>query len=355
LRDATAPAAQSGFRVTLAGSGKDFSVQAGESILAASKRAGLALPYSCMSGRCGSCAARVEQGTWHYPKLPASALSAHEALDHALTCQAVPSSDLVLRLKDLEAVAKLSALACEAELIEKTLLTADVMRVLLQPAQRVHYLPGQYLEFVLADGKRRAFSIAGAPRVDGRLELHVRKVAGGGFTQSLFEDSVLGTRFTIDIPHGTFVPRAESDRTLVFLAGGTGFAPIKALLEHFCAQAPARPMHLYWGVREARDLYMPALIDDFKRSAAGFRLTPVLSEEIAFDMRYGTLHESLLQDFPDLTHVDVYMSGPPVMIAAARTALLAANLPEDRLYYDSFDFAPDVLARVIQAQRSQRL
>ena len=343
------------FKISLASSGKDFACTAQESILAASKRAGLALPYSCLSGRCGSCAAKVISGNWHYPKLPQSALNPREALDHALTCQAVPQSDMVLSLKDIEAVAGQQVQQCDAVLVEKTLLTPDVLRIMLLPKTNVAYLAGQYLEFILQDGKRRPFSIAGAPRADGLIELHVRKVAGGGFTQSLFEAGKVGDHFTLDLPHGTFVPRADSDRPLVFLAGGTGFAPIKALLEHYCAISPLRSLRLYWGVRESTDLYLPQAIAKFKEQASNFQFTPVLSEQIDFQMRYGSLHECLLQDSPDLSAVDVYMSGPPAMIASARPALLAASLPEDRLYYDSFDFAPDVLARIIQAQRALRI
>jgi CDP-4-dehydro-6-deoxyglucose reductase, E3 len=349
---------QAKFLVTLAGSGKAFSVESSESVLEASKRAGLALPYSCLSGRCGSCAAKVLSGRWHYPKLPQSALNPREALDHALTCQAVPLSDMVLSLKDIEAVASQKVQQCDAVLVEKTQLAADVLRIMLLPKNKVGtkvtYLAGQYLEFILADGKRRPFSIACAPRADGLIELHVRKVAGGGFTQSLFEDGKIGDQFTLDLPHGTFVPRADSDRPLVFLAGGTGFAPIKALLEHYCAINPQRSLRLYWGVRETADLYLPAAIAQFKAQAPNFQFTPVLSEQVDFAMRYGSLHECLLQDLPDLQGVDVYMSGPPAMISSARPALLAAELPEDRLYYDSFDFAPDVLARIIHAQRALR-
>jgi CDP-4-dehydro-6-deoxyglucose reductase, E3 len=340
--------------IELVQSGKCFSANSDESILAASRRAGLALPYSCLSGRCGSCAARVLEGNWHYPKLPPFALNAIEAKDHALTCQAVALSPMRLALRDLDSVAAQTPTQVRAEVVERRLLAEDVMLLCLRPENSVRCLAGQYLEFVLDDGKRRPFSIANAPRADGLIELHVRKVAGGGFTQQLFEQGQLGQLFNIDLPHGTFVPRASSDRELVFLAGGTGFAPIKALLEFFVEREPERPMRLYWGVREARDLYLGEVIEQFKRRAPQLSFTPVLSEQLDFSMRYGSLHEILLQDRPQLAEVDVYMSGPPAMISAARVALLAAQLPEDRLYFDSFDFAPDVLALMLQQQRELR-
>ncbi len=341
------------FTVTLAGSEKSFRVAPGETVLSASRRAGLALPYSCLSGRCGSCAARVTHGSWHYASQP-SALSASERLDHALLCQALSDSDLTLALKEVAEVAELAIVQTPARLLSKTLLSTDVLALALMPQQPVRYLAGQYLEFLLSDGKRRPFSIANAPRADGALELHVRKVAGGGFTQTLFEDTAVGAEFLIDMPHGTFVPRADSDRPLLFVAGGTGFAPIKALLEHFSTLNPEREAHLYWGARVAADFYLPEHISEFKAAMPGLRYTPVLSEQASFDTRYGTLHEAVLEDYPALNDFDVYMSGPPAMISACRGAFLGAGLPEDRLYYDSFDFAPDVLAKLIHARAHRR-
>ncbi len=340
------------FTVTLAGSEKSFLVAPDETVLNASRRAGLALPYSCLSGRCGSCAARVLNGRWHYATAP-TALSAVERLDHALLCQALADSDLSLGLKEVAEVAELAIVQTGARLLHKTLLSVDVLALELMPAQPVRYLAGQYLEFILSDGKRRPFSIANAPRTDGVLELHVRKVAGGGFTQTLFEATNVGDEFLIDMPHGTFVPRADSDRPLLFVAGGTGFAPIKALLEHFSTLNPEREAHLYWGARVAADFYLPEHIAAFKAAMPQLRYTPVLSEQASFDTRYGTLHEAVLEDYPNLSDFDVYMSGPPAMISASRGAFLAAGLPEDRLYYDSFDFAPDVLAKLIHARKQK--
>lgn len=341
------------FTVTLAGSEKSFRVAPAETVLNASRRAGLALPYSCLSGRCGSCAARVLKGRWHYATAP-TALSAVERLDHALLCQALADSDLSLGLKEVDEVAELVIVQTCARLLRKTLLSVDVLALELMPAQPVRFLAGQYLEFILSDGKRRPFSIANAPRTDGVLELHVRKVAGGGFTQTLFDDTEVGAEFLIDMPHGTFVPRADSDRPLLLVAGGTGFAPIKALLEHFSTLNPEREAHLYWGARVATDFYLPEHISEFKSAMPNLRYTPVLSEQASFDTRYGTLQEAVLEDYPNLSNFDVYMSGPPAMISACRGAFLGAGLPEDRLYYDSFDFAPDVLAKLIHA-RKQRI
>jgi CDP-4-dehydro-6-deoxyglucose reductase, E3 len=328
---------------------KSFSVGSDETVLNASRRAGLALPYSCLSGRCGSCSTRVLSGTWRYAH-PPSALNAIERLDHALLCQALPCSDLRLALREVADVARVPIVQTQAQLIAKSALSPDVLLLELALDQPVRYLAGQYLEFVLPEGKRRPFSIANAPRSDGVLELHVRKVAGGGFTQQLFEATELGARFTLDLPHGTFVPRANSDRPLLLVAGGTGFAPIKALLEHFSVTTPHRSTHLYWGARVAADFYLPESIRAFQRLMPQLKLTQVLSEQASTETRYGTLHEAVLEDYPQLADMDVYMSGPPAMISSCRASFLAAALPEDRLYYDSFDFAPDVLAKLLHAR-----
>lgn len=340
------------FDVELSGSHRHFSVAPGETVLAASRRAGLALPYSCLSGRCGSCSARVLSGRWHYPYQPPSALTARERLDHALLCQAVAQSDLQLAIREIDAVAALPIVQRTTRVLSKILLSPEVLELRLGLGEPLRYLPGQYLEFLLPDGKRRPFSIANAPDASGELQLHVRKVAGGGFTQALFEQIAVGSELLIEAPHGTFVPRAGSDRPLIFVAGGTGFAPIKALLEHYCAHDAKREMHLYWGVRVASELYLLPVIHAFQAQVRSLSYLPVLSEQADPASRYGVVHEVVLEEHPNLARYDLYMSGPPAMISAARGAFLAAGLPEERLYYDSFDFAPDVLAKLIQARRA---
>jgi CDP-4-dehydro-6-deoxyglucose reductase len=209
-------------------------------------------------------------------------------------------------------------------------------------------LPGQYLDVLLADGKRRAFSIANAPHEADHIELHVRHVAGGGFTSYVFDEMETGAMLRVEGPLGTFVPREDSERPILLLAGGTGFAPIKALVEHFRHLGTRRPIALYWGARRERDLYLRALPERWARDDASFRFVPVLSDsEHAGGMRHGFVHEAVLEDHPDLAAFDLYMSGPPTMIDAGRRAFVDAGLPEDRLFYDSFDYAPDVIAEIL--------
>ena len=216
----------------------------------------------------------------------------------------------------------------------------------------LRWLPGQYIDVLLEDGRRRAFSIALAPHLGPNLELHVRHVTGGGFTSFVFDDLEPGDTLRIEGPLGTFVPREDSERPMLFVAGGAGFAPIKALIEHFLHLGTRRPMRLYWGARRADDLYLRGLPQTWIEEAHDFQWQRVLSDpEVAFEgARSGFVHEAVLQDHRDLSIFDIYMSGPPAMIDAGRRLFVQAGLPEDRLYYDSFDYAPDVLSQILSSR-----
>ena len=341
------------FTVTLQASGKHFAVATGETVLDAARRAGLALPYSCLSGVCGSCKATLIAGEFHYPRNPPSALNAAEVARHqVLLCQAVPRSDLLIAAREVASVADMPRRMLALRLIDKTLLAPDVMRLLLQPprGETLNRLPGQYLDVLLPEGKRRAFSIANAPHTGSTVELHVRHVAGGGFTQRVFTDLAAGATLRVEGPLGTFVPREDSERPMLFVAGGTGFAPIKALIEHFLQLGTRRAIHLYWGARSPAELYLRELPQRW--AAAGqIGFVPVISDaETVADQRTGLVHEAVLEDHAELAGFDVYMSGPPALIDAGRRSFVQSGLPEDRLYYDSFDYAPDVLAQILNAR-----
>lgn len=352
------------FDVTLHGSGRRFAVAAGETVLEAAQRAGIALPYSCRAGTCGSCKATLREGRCSYPHQPPLALDAAERAHHAiLLCQAVPCSDLVIEAREVPSVEEIARRRLTVTVAAKRALAPAVVGLVLVPAPGeppLRWLPGQYLDVLLADGRRRSFSIANAPRGDGAIELHVRHVAGGGFTGWVAEGLAVGDRLRVEGPLGTFVPREDSERPLLFVAGGTGFAPIKAIIEHFLALGTRRPIDLYWGARSLADLYLRDLARSWVRPEPPLRFHPVLSdpaEAAAAGVRAGLVHQAVLEDWPDLAGHDVYMSGPPAMIDAARHAFLAAGLPESRLYFDSFEYAPDALAHILAARagiRAQR-
>ena len=341
--------------VTLQASGKRFAAETGENMLDAARRAGLALPYSCLSGVCGSCKATLISGEFHYPNNPPSALNPAEVARHqVLLCQAVPLSDLVIAAREVASVADIPRRMLALKVIECELLAPDVMRVALMPprAQTLAYLAGQYLDVLLPGGRRRAFSIANAPHTGPRIELHIRHVAGGDFTHRVFTDLKPGDILRIEGPLGTFVPREHSERPMLFVAGGTGFAPVKALIEHFLHLGTLRPMTLYWGARAPGELYLRDLPERWAATSA-LRFVAVISDSERIGdtgLRAGFVHESVLEDHPDLSAFDVYMSGPPALIDAGRRSFADAGLPDDRLYYDSFDYAPDVLAQILRAR-----
>jgi len=342
------------YTVTLQASGKQFVVEANETVLEAARRAGLALPYSCLAGVCGSCKATLISGQCHYPRNPPSALNASELARHeVLLCQAVPGSDLVIAAREVASVADIPRRRLALQVVRKDRLAPDVMRLDLRAAdgEKLRYLAGQYLDVILDDGKRRAFSIANAPHDNEHVELHIRHVAGGGFTQYVFEQLQVGATLNVEGPLGTFVPREDSERPMILMAGGTGFAPIKALVEHFLHLGSRREMHLYWGARNSGDLYLRELPQRWALELDNLSFTPVLSDpEASGDLRQGLVHEAVLEDHPDLSGFDVYMSGPPALIDAGRRNFVQAGLSEQRLYYDSFDYAPDVLAQILQSR-----
>lgn len=340
--------------VTLQASGKRFVVEDGETVLEAARRCGLALPYSCLAGVCGSCKTTLISGDCDYPRNPPTALNAAErARGQILLCQGVPRSDLTIAAREVSSLADMPRRQMTVRVAEKRALAADSMLLTLQPpvGDRLRRLAGQYVDVLLADGKRRAFSIANAPHTGDTIELHIRHVAGGGFTSWVFDELQVGASLQIEGPLGTFVPREDSERPLLLIAGGTGFAPIKALIEHFLHLGSRRSMTLYWGVRAPEELYLQDLVRVWQRDASKFHYVPVMSDpELAGDFRIGFVHEAVLEDHADLSGFDVYMSGPPAMIDAGRRSFVQAGLHEDRLYYDSFDYAPDVLAEILRGR-----
>jgi CDP-4-dehydro-6-deoxyglucose reductase len=342
-------------QIKIESTGHVFKVRPGETILTAALRQGIVLPYSCKNGTCASCKCQVLSGPLIYPYNPPQALDLEDlATGHALTCQAVPDGDVVIEARELKQVADIPVRKLPARVESLHRFTPDIMRVRLKlpKAARLQFLAGQYIDILLPEGKRRAFSIASPPSETEYLELHIKHVAGGGFTQHVFEGMVEKEILRLEGPLGTFFVRRSSTRPMILMGGGTGFAPLKAMIEEMVHdvhthtgedEPPPRPITLYWGANQASDLYAHALIDEWSKTLENFTFVPVLMDpDPHWSGSVGFVHEQVIKDHPDLSGFDVYMSGPPPMIHAARSAFLEADLPEDRLFYDSFDFAPDV-------------
>ncbi|MGH8686337.1 MAG: CDP-6-deoxy-delta-3,4-glucoseen reductase [Burkholderiales bacterium] len=334
--------------VTIQPSGQRFDVEDGEAVLVAALRQGLILPYGCKNGACGSCKGTIVSGDVDYGVYQVKALSEEDkARGKALFCQAKPLSDLVIEARTISATRgiEIRTLPCRVQKLER--LADDVMTIQLKlPAnEKLVYLAGQYLEFVLKDGSRRSFSMATAPHAAELLELHVRHVSGGQFTDHVFGKMKERDILRFEGPLGTFFLREDSDKPVVLVASGTGFAPIRAIIEEALHKGVARPMTLYWGGRRPKDLYMNALAQGWT-DAHQLRYVPVVSDALPEDDwrgRTGFVHRAVMEDFPDLSGHQVYACGVPVMVDAARRDFVAqCRLPEDEFYADSFTTQADL-------------
>lgn len=342
------------FTVTISNSGKSFLVRQGESVLTAALRQGVMLPYSCKNGTCGSCKGLVESGEVHYPFHPPLALERSDIADgYALLCQAEPLEDLVISVREIEAIRDIQVRMLPARVQEKTRLAHNVVRLRLKlpNAQRLQFLAGQYVDALLAGGKRRAFSIASSPSHEDEIELHIRHVEGGDFTGYVFDELKEMDILRFEGPLGTFFIRNdETERPLIMLGGGTGFAPLKAMIEHLIEEGDRREIHLYWGARTAEELYLDELPAAWAKEHEHIHYHRAISDAAPdedVDAFRGMVHEAVLEDHTDLSSFDVYMSGPPAMIEAGKRHFKEHGLPEERLFYDSFEFGLDVPVRVL--------
>jgi len=339
------------YKITISSSGVEFTVNEGESVLSAALRQGVMLPYSCKNGTCGSCKGNVKQGEVHYPFHPPLALERSDIADgYALLCQAEPLEDLVIQVREIEAVKDIPVRILPARVVGKTLLAENVMqlRLRLPKNQRLQFLAGQYVDILLPGGKRRAFSIASTPSAEDEIELHIRHVDGGDFTGWVFEELKLRDILRLEGPLGIFFVRNdEPGRPMIMMGGGTGFAPLKSMIEDLLSHGDQRQIHLFWGARNAGELYMEALPEQWVNELDHIRYSSALSDEADDKSFAGFVHEAVLDAYPDLSGFDVYMSGPPAMIDAAKPAFLAHGVPEHRLFYDSFEFGLDVPVRIL--------
>lgn len=330
------------YNVTLRPSGHSFPADSDTTLLQAALDAGFTLPYGCRNGACGSCKGKVLDGEVDHGAVQDSALPANErAAGMALFCCAKPKGDVTLEVREVGAAKDIPVriLPCRVQKLERVADDVIVMSLKLPTNERLQFLAGQYIEFILKDGKRRAFSIANAPHDDALVTLHIRHVPDGEFTGHVFGAMKEKEILRFQGPLGSFFLREDSTRPAILLAGGTGFAPIKAIVEHAIHSGSSRPLHIYWGARDRTGLYLPGLPAQWAAAHAHIRYVPVLSDE-AWEGRRGLVHKAVLEDQPDLAGFQVYACGAPAMIDAARTDYTAAGLPADEFYADSFDFAP---------------
>jgi len=336
--------------VTIQPSGQQFQVEDGEAVLAAALRQGLILPYGCKNGACGTCKGKIVSGTVDFGVYQPKALPDEDkARGKALFCQAKPLSDLVIEARTIGAAKgiEVKMLPCRVHKLERLADDVMVLQLKLPANEKLVFLAGQFIEFLLKDGSRRSFSMANAPHDAELLQLHVRHVAGGQFTDHVFGKMKERDILRFEGPLGTFFLREDSAKPLVFVASGTGFAPIKSIIEAAVKKGLTRPMTLYWGARRPKDLYMNAFAESW--AARGLlKYVPVVSEalpEDGWNGRSGFVHRAVMADFPDLSAHQIYACGVPVMVDAARRDFTSAcRLPEDEFYADSFTTQADAPA-----------
>jgi CDP-4-dehydro-6-deoxyglucose reductase, E3 len=342
------------FTITVQPSGRTFTAEPDEAMLAAGIRQGIGLPYGCKDGACGSCKCKLVSGSvvhgHHQPK----ALSAdEEAAGYVLTCCGVPHSDVVLESRQVtEAGAfPIKKMPVRVNTMERASHDVIVLRLQLPASDTFQYHAGQYVEFLLRDGDRRSYSMANAPHTQATqpaLELHLRHMPGGKFTDHVFSAMKEKDILRIEGPYGSFFLREDSNKPLVLLASGTGFAPIKAVIEHMQFKGITRPATLYWGGRRPADLYQSAWIEARLAEMPNLRYVPVVSDalpEDAWTGRTGFVHQAVLQDFPDLSGHEVYACGAPIVVESAHRDYVAlAGLPDEAFFADSFTSAADKVA-----------
>ena len=334
--------------VTVKPSGRSFDVAYGETVLMAGIRQGINLPYGCKDGACGSCKCKMLSGSVVHGNHQSKALSPEEeANGYVLTCCATPQSDLVLESRQVTEAGALPIKKMPTRVSSMRKASDDVMVIQLQlPANDTFvYRAGQYVEFILRDGARRSYSMASAPSLGQSMELHIRHMPGGKFTDHVFGAMKEKEILRVEGPYGSFFLREDSAKPIILLASGTGFAPIKALLEHMQHLASTRPVTLYWGGRRPADLYMQDWVLEQQKAMPQLCYTPVVSDATAEDQwagRSGFVHRAVMEDFPDLSGHQVYACGAPIVIESARKDFSAiAQLPHDEFYADSFTSEAD--------------
>ena len=350
-----------GYQVPVRPSGRQFTVEADETILAAALRSGVGLPYGCKNGACGTCKARGLAGEWDQGAHSSSALTRDEqAQRKLLICCSRPRSDVEIEARELSGFGDIPIrkMPCRIAAIERPAPDVAIVALQLPAAERLQFRAGQYLEFILKDGSRRSYSMATAPHADEKITLHIRHMPGGLFTDALFGVKSPAIRerdiLRIEAPLGTFFLREDNARPIVLLASGTGFAPIKAIAEHIFHKRlnrdepgrPARPVRLYWGCRARRDLYLPELAEAWAREQPNFAYVPVLSDappEDHWGGRTGFVHRAVMADLPDLSAWQVYACGAPVMVDAAKRDFIEhCGLPADQFFADAFTSQADL-------------
>ena len=320
-------------KVRVLPSNREFQAQGDEPVLSAALHQHLNLPHSCKTGSCGTCRVRVLRGSFAYPHgRPIGITAEEESAGYSLICQARATTDLVIEIREIRNVTDVEIRELPARVERMELLAPDVMGLWLRlPAiEPFSWQCGQYVDVMLPGDRRRSFSLANPPCDAALLELHVRRARGGEFSERVFGDMKPGALLRIEGPLGQFIYQPGT-RPLLMIGGGTGYAPLKAMIREALDSELERDLHLFWGARTETDLYDDAWLRALAGKHTHFGYTPVLAEFV---------HEAVLRQVRDLKAYDIYSAGPPEMIDAVRSLLPRQGADPERIYFDSFDYAP---------------
>ena len=335
-------------QVTIQNSGHTFKVRPSQTVLQAAIEADIHIPYGCRNGACGSCKAKLVSGKVMHDDYQASAMSAAElAAGHTLLCCARPQTEIIVECREVGGLIGLKPRVLPARVAKKEHISHDVIALYLQlPAsERLQFLAGQYIEFILKGGKRRAFSIANAPHDSEFLQLHIRVIPGGQFGEYVANELADKAIMRLEAPFGNFFLREDSSKPIIFVAGGTGFAPVKGIIEHMLHNNIKRDIILYRGARVAEDLYMHELCEKWAELTPHLTYIPVLSEPVAGDNwqgRTGLVHQAVLDDIKNLNAYQAYVCGAPIMCEVAHASFVQQGLLTDEFFSDAFTFAKPV-------------
>ncbi len=334
------------FSVTNKQNNTTFVVDDNETILDAALKDNRIYPYGCRSGVCGACKCTLVSGRVDYGSYEDFALPDEEREEgKVLICQAKPLEDIVLDVEEIMTgtSVQIKVLPCRVRAIDR--LAEDVVRLFLAlpKTQEFNFLPGQYIDILLKDGQRRSFSLANLPQhaAEHGLELHIRNVPDGHFTPRVFDSMRERDLLRFEGPFGAYILQSEADTPIIMIAGGTGFSPIKGLIENAMERSPDQSIHLFWGARDEQDLYLDGLVRQWLDSYPNLKYTPVLSESTSASWRgeKGFVHDAVCRTYGRFEQFDVYASGPPIMIDCVRGSLLEKGMAPDRFHFDSFEFA----------------
>lgn len=330
------------FQINAIPNGRLFAAKQGETILEAALREGLNLPYLCRDGACGSCKGKILKGAVNYGTYQDGTLTkAERESGLALFCCAKPLGDLDIECHVVDELFRypVKVLDLVVDKLEQASPDVILLDLRLEGDQSLGFMAGQYLSVILDDGSKRSFSLANAPHQNHLLELHIRLVPGGKFTSLVFNQMKVGDTVRVEGPHGSFFLHEESDKPIIFMAGGTGFAPVKSMLERAFFADLKREIVFYWGGKTPDDLYLTGLPERWQLDHENFKFVPVLSEpreEFLWTGRKGLVTDAVLQDYQYLTDYQVYACGPPAMVDAGRKLFTSRGLPADQYFSDAF-------------------